>query len=327
MASTVFVVALDDHGDPIRQGSGFFIGKGKVATTFSAIDGASQIEIDLPDGSHMTTQDVLGWNRKENWALLEVQGAKIPPLKLAPANGWVVGGSCYVLSSPGPGARTIERVAITGTLPGKVKRFSVSWEGKVISSGSPVLDSRGRAIGLLGSGPNPMQELKEQNPRQTGIIYYAAIAPVVPISAFEGPAVSGAPTTLQQMSAEGLLVPPLARESQVGYAVLCSSFTRVGQTLAAGASMSVFYKRDNNVDVVVYWDPTRKIKAKDQARFYDAENRLRLETKPLKISLDPDERVDTGWRIPISSLAPGVYRVDVVLGDTPQWRSYFRIRQ
>jgi S1-C subfamily serine protease len=125
MASTVFVVALDEHGDPIRQGSGFFIGKGEVATTFSAIDGASQIEIDLPDGSHMTTQDVLGWDRKENWALLEVQGAKIPPLKPAPANGWVVGGSCYVLSSPGPGARTIERVAITGTLPGKVKRFSV----------------------------------------------------------------------------------------------------------------------------------------------------------------------------------------------------------
>jgi hypothetical protein len=33
------------------------------------------------------------------------------------------------------------------------------------------------------------------------------------------------------------------------------------------------------------------------------------------------------WTIPLGVLAPGIYRADVLLGKTVEWRAFFRVRQ
>lgn len=330
-ASSVFIAALDRDDELIRDGSGFFIAPGVVATTLGVIDGGASLQVELPGGSRVVTDKVLAWNREQDWALLGVGGAKVPPLKLAAPKSWKVGDTCYVLSSPTPGARTIQPVAITGTLPGErtSEDFSVSWTGKPMSLGSPVLDTYGRVIGILSGGLALTRDFSGYGQNQDGIIFFSGIQPVVAISQLPSLAGLKQPTTLADMAAQGLLIPPVARDTQAAYGRLCHDYARIGQAALAcsGPRTNVFSSRDNLMAVVITWGPNRKWKTTDQVRVYNDDNRLRIQTKRAKIDLKPQVTAFTGWKVPVSTLAPGVYRVDVLLGNTPEWRGYFRIHQ
>jgi hypothetical protein len=58
---------------------------------------------------------------------------------------------------------------------------------------------------------------------------------------------------------------------------------------------------------------------------FDEEGRLRGSSKPRKLRLRQGESFVQGWEIDLAALKAGVYRVDVVAGTAPLWRSFFRM--
>jgi S1-C subfamily serine protease len=329
LASGVFVIALDDHQEPFRTGSGFFIGSGIVLTAFEVIDGSSSIQIDLPDGSKREVDSVLAWNRAQDWALLAVDGTKVPPLKRAQPGSWKVGDPCYVTDSPSPGSRSILLVAITGMMESKKDggRFTISWNGSSRAIGSPVLDRYGNLIGMVGGSP----DFQATN-APAGLAYPNSNAipagpQVIPASLIQNPSPNTKPATLAQMAAQGLLIPPVDRDSQIISGYLCKDFKQVANSLQPFYMTDDFLFRDGQFAIVVIWNPSEKIKSTDQFRVYDTDNNLWLQNKPAKIQLKPHDTEFTGWKVPISQLKPGVYRLDVLLGGRPEWRTYLRIQR
>jgi S1-C subfamily serine protease len=329
LASSVFITALDDHQEPFRTGSGFFIDSGIVLTAFEVIDGSSSIQIDLPDGSKREVDSVLAWNRAQDWALLAVNGTKVPPLKRAQPGSWKVGDPCYVTDSPSPGSRSILLVAITGMMESKKDggRFTISWSGSSRAIGSPVLDRYGNLIGLVGGSPyfqwsNAPAGMAYPNP-------YAipAGSQVIPASLIQNPSADTKPATLAQMAAQGLFVPPVDRDSQIVSGYLCKDFKQHANSLEPFFMTDDFLLRDGQFAIVVIWNPSEKIKSTDQFRIYDTDNNLWLQNKPAKIQLRPHTMAYTGWKVLISHFHAGVYRLDVFLGDKPEWRTYLRIQR
>lgn len=113
LAASVFIDTLDAGGSVIRQGSGFFIAKGILATAFQVIDGATSLRIELPNGQSATTDRVLAWNRWQDWAIIGVEDSSAQVMDRAPADSWKVGDQGYLLDANENG-RTIQNVAITG---------------------------------------------------------------------------------------------------------------------------------------------------------------------------------------------------------------------
>jgi hypothetical protein len=63
-------------------------------------------------------------------------------------------------------------------------------------------------------------------------------------------------------------------------------------------------------------------------RVYDLSGRLLIESKPSKLDLKPRPAPTyTWWQADISSLKPAIYRVDVIVGLSPIWRAFFKVRE
>jgi S1-C subfamily serine protease len=104
-AASVFLTSLDQDGQAISSGLGFFVDQGIVLTAFQMIDGASSVRVDLADGSNATVANLVAWNRRQDWAILKMDLPKVEPLQRAAPGSWKVGDTCYVLSSHGQGSR------------------------------------------------------------------------------------------------------------------------------------------------------------------------------------------------------------------------------
>ncbi|HEV2618212.1 MAG TPA: serine protease, partial [Candidatus Acidoferrales bacterium] len=157
VAASAFIDSLNATGEVLRRGSGFSLGKGTLVTAFQVIDGASSLRVEFPDGQEITTNRVLTWNRRQDWAILKIDAPKAQALERAPLKSWKVGDGGYLFGSPNENSRTIENVGITGIeeTPDAGERVNTSWYDGSRTIGSPLLDSYGRVIGVLGGSLVP----------------------------------------------------------------------------------------------------------------------------------------------------------------------------
>ena len=334
LSASVFIDSLDAGGDVFRQGSGFFIGKGIVATAFQVIDGASSLRIDFPNGQNATTDRVLAWNRWQDWAIIKVDDSTAQALERAPTDSWKVGDQGYLLDANENG-RTIQNVGITGIQqpPDAGERVNTSWWGGSRTIGSPLLDKYGRAIGVLGGSLIPGMETV----RTVALGNYAvagqpfvgpSVPTVVPISLLPAEASLRQASTLAEIAAKGEFVPPLQHDSQLVNATLCKSFRRVGDVALMPTDQTTQFSRSRDtLQLVVTWGPDKKEKSVVQMRIFGLNNHLVEESKPGKIELRPQNTAYTGIRMPIAALAPGIYRADLFLGDAPEWRAFFKVTE
>ncbi|MFZ0213724.1 MAG: serine protease [Candidatus Acidiferrales bacterium] len=333
--ASVFIDSLDADGDMFRRGSGFFIDKGVLVTAFQVIDGASSLRVEFPDGQDAATDQVLVWNRRQDWAILKIDAPKGQVLERAPSKSWKVGDDGYLLGSPSENNRTIENVGITGVQesPDAGQRVNTSWHGEERTIGSPLLDAYGRVIGVLGGNLIPGIETLRRE--VTGNYYVVGQGPsnafvplVVPISLIPQDVSSRRPSTLGELAAEGQFVRPLPRDIQEVSGTLSRDFKRLGETgIFPVDSTTQFSRIRDTLAVVITWAPDKKTKSTLQLRIFDLDNHVVEQSRPEKIELRNQVTAYTGIKLPIASLKPGTYRVDLLLGDDPQWRAFFKVTE
>jgi hypothetical protein len=330
-AASVFVTSLDAEGEPITRGFGFFVDKNSVLTAFQVVDGATSLRIDFADGVRTVVYDVVAWNRPADWAILKVDSDKVQPLERAAPDSWRVGDLCYVLTSQGQGSRTIQSVSLTG-LQGSTKssqRLTLSEFGGQGILGAPLLDRYGRVIGLLSGGLAGMGSSRMGNwtayldPGQ-GITAIADLT-VLPLAQIPPGLASQPASTLADLATHGALEKPLPQVSQVITGSFCEDFRRVGDDFMPLRTTRSFSRARGNLALVVAWAPLNKLKGMQQLRVYDLNNQPVLQTTPSKIELQPRVTNTSAWKLPLASVPPGIYRVDVLLNDEPQWREFFQL--
>jgi hypothetical protein len=154
VAASVSIEKLDSRGQLIGGGSGFFLDGGLLVTTFRVIDGAQTLRIKLSDGSRLQSSEVVGWNRRQDWAILKLTAAKGPKLRKADSASVTVGDHCYWLDTKTDGGRVISDGQIVGKEPheGWGERYSISGLFNSLAMGRTGVERTWRGPGAARRG-------------------------------------------------------------------------------------------------------------------------------------------------------------------------------
>jgi len=330
LGGTVFLEKINAAGERLQTGSGFFVSEDVIITAFQVIDGASKMRAVLADGSSMELTHVIGWNRRQDWAVLKTPEARGKKLERAPANSWAIGDRCYTLDVPGESSRTIAELDLVGknTYGAAGERLNLSRPLDRRTFGSPLLNEYGEVIGLVGGALLPGSSTLD-GPRfgnWFGLLSADGVAQgslAVPLNMVS---LAGAqPTTLEAMLAGGQFAPPLSRER----VIMSVNLTRESEKNGVGTyrAGSEFSRKDGTIIFTVHWDAEQKRKGMAILRFFDANYGPLAESKPNKIDLKPGQLRTTAWTFPVDGFPPGVYRIDVYLDAEPVGRTFFRVKE
>ena len=86
-----------------------------------------------------------------------------------------------------------------------------------------------------------------------------------------------------------------------------------------------FSRASGHCVVFVTWVPAQKQDSTIQIEVFSEDNRRLQASEPRKVRLRSSESFVQSWELPLAALRPGIYRVDVVLGVEPVWRTFFRL--
>lgn len=332
--ASVFIEKVDSAGVTIGRGSGFFIGPSRILTAFESIDGASNLRIILPDGQTITSNEVLAWNRWQDWAVLKVGANETNFLKLAAAKSWSVGDHCFALGSSA-GGRTILSGRILGQSdqPRFGKRMTISIVAAPDEIGGPVVNEFGDVIGIIGGNVLPGVAFTNGN-QDTGMpglmpVTFSAPGLTVPVDIVDVPSANLAPTTLSALFANGVFFPPLTEHDRIGFAALTSQVERKNGPAWPQGIRTEFSLSQQTMSVFVNWKAKGKEKFKGiaDAHFFDLDNKEIAHTPPLKVNIHGGNIDSTYWTFKLNVFAPGAYRADIDLDGAPAWRQFFRVTQ
>ncbi len=325
-ASTAWLTALDAAGRPLRRGAAFSVEPGVVATAFQVVDGASTLRLSLPGGRSLETRHLQAWNRWQDWAVLALaEKADVPALPRAAGGGWSVGDHGFTLAQGEDGASVIVELSLAGrsSHPRAGERLSLAGGAPRESAGAPILDDYGELVGLLGGSTTPGDTWALGAPmsylRAVGGLARATPVALLPASPGAGP------VALEQLFAQGDFLPPVAGGALVGRALLGRGFD---PSQPLGLSEEAYeFQRAGDMVVWVQWRSPEKLKGVAVARIFDLDGKTLAETQPGKLSLGQNKGAVTAWRIPLATREPGTYRLDVLLGEQPCWRTFFKVHE
>jgi len=329
-AASVFVDKLDADGAPVSRGSGFFITPSQILTAFENIDGASNLRIVFPSGQTAPSNEVLAWNRWQDWAVLKVDSAQAAPLKLAAAKSWNIGDRCYSLGAA-DGGRTILSGGIVGQSNQSPvgERMTISIVAAPDEIGGPVINQFGEVIGMIGGNVLPGVAFTNSSPSVSApgslAPSYSAPGVTIPAEIVKIPPASQTARTLGQLFATGVFFPPLTANDQVGFAALALQIDRRNGPAWPRDVRSQFSLGQQSMSIFVNWKGKAKYKGTANVHFFDLESNEIAHTSPLKVNIHPGHIDSAYWTVALKTFSPGIYRVDVDLGDAPAWRQFFRI--
>lgn len=163
--AVVVVNTFDERGKPLFRGSGFFVGGSRLVTNLHVVGTAARVEVKTFDGQTLRVAGAVAFDASRDLALLETSAppAGVATLELE-ESGPSVGEEIFVVGHPNGGACEVTRGnALT------LWRFQEAGEMLRItaaisrgSSGSPVVNLRGRVVGVA-----------TMNLRRSGDFYFA----------------------------------------------------------------------------------------------------------------------------------------------------------
>ena len=322
----VFVESIDQDGQLINRGTGFFLSPDTIATAFQIIDGASTLQVILTNGSRLRVDRLADWDRASDWVLIKLDGRNEHFFRRAQVKPSQIGDTDYLFDAPKEGGRTIIPIDITGVQnsPGGAHLFNISWAGDLQSIGSPLVNRQGELVGMLAGAPvGPKVTTFNANAIMVNSETPLLVVPIglVPDSPREGRA-----ETLSGMASKGLFFPPVAHDPLALTGYVCDNYQvgPGGTVLPANILTDVSHKL-GTVTVVVIWHPTKNMKITAGLSFFDAQNKKIAVAKDVKVTLRNGDLVSTSWKVPLTSLPNGTYRLDVSGLDRVQWRTYFNV--
>jgi len=335
LEASVAIDKMAADGTPLGKGSGFWVGEGQVLTAFDVIDGATSLRVSFRDGSQLSTDQVIAWNRWQDWALLKVGGNAKSWLNRGPKEPRSVGDRCVFLEVSPAGARLADG-SVTGknAFPKAGDRLLVASGITSASFGGPLLDEYGNFVGILGGnivpGGDPIKILSLlSDPGATSkTTDWETTGLAVPTTLLPDFAVSASTTRLAELESRGEFLAPVFKPKSMQYATLASMVAKEpGSTPTPADYKRVFSRRDSKAVVYITWQPYTKEKLSSVLRLFNADNKLISESKPRELSLAPGKYMTSVWDIAIAGTAAGIYRVDLMLNDKTAWREFFRITE
>ncbi len=329
-AASVFIENINQLGERRSVGSGFFIGPDRLLTAFQVIDGASKVRIVTPAGQRLEAQEVVAWNRRQDWAILKVATDNAAALQSAASDSWTIGDRCYVLDVPAEGNRILIESSLIGkqTMSGAGDRLNVAENLSRRTLGSPLLNDQGEVIGLIGGNLIPAEAfLEDQTIAARGLGSASRGTLAVPISLISPPSASNQPTTIDDLARSGQFTPPLMGNEDVLNGTLSRNLNRKIDPPQPIEERSEFSRQDGRAILLVTWLPKQKRKGTPTLRLYDLDNRLVNESSGKKISVSPQKLSYTSWELNLMNLSPGIYRIDILLNTDTVWRTFFRIAE
>ena len=330
--ASAYVDKIDAHGKAVARSSGFYLDTGQFVTAFQNIDGATKLRVISTDGSAQDVTAVQSWNRWQDWAVLSVGGVKMAGVSRADPKSWSVGSVCYFLQTSSGSGRVIADGTIVGqnTFPKAGERLNLAESPNRASIGSPLVNEFGEVVGMVGGSLAPGTDLlgsyllttASSNLGQTSYIRDGLAVPInlIPLVASQNP-----PTSLEELTRNGQMLPLVSSEEKVVFAGLSLKLEKGKGVPTPTDSRQQFSHQDQKISVYVNWNENLPFKGTATMAVYDADNRALGQASPLKVTLHPGSLSLTSWEIPLTTMPSGIYRVDVSLGDDIVWRKFFRL--
>jgi Trypsin-like peptidase domain len=332
LASTVQIEKLDTKGEPMRSSSGFLTKQGQVTTSFRSIDGARSLRLRFADGSQATTDQVLAWNRRQDWVILAV-ATGAPALKTAEPKSWNVGDPCSWLDAKNEASRVLSQGQIVGMQPHGSwgERIELSGSYTSTASGGPLVNERGQVIGVLGGIlPDSLVNELPSAAQVEGIdLYYSSTNGTSVAINLIPETLPAQPIPLNELWNKGEMTPPIQNSKYVAYGMLSLGIKPGGKSKTlnpATAEMKVsFHRSDGTASAVITFANNETLKSTARVNIYDIDNHPIATGMPEKLNVNRGELSRRTWQFPISALAPGIYRFDLVIGDGVAWRQFFKV--
>jgi hypothetical protein len=130
------------------QGSGFFIGNGKIVTNFHVIDGAKKITVKTKDEKEYVVESVLGYDKSLDLAILKINSDNVS-LTISQSKV-AVGEDIYVLGSPLglTGTMTDGMISTASRILYNVNFIQITAAISHGNSGGPLVNAYGEVIGV-----------------------------------------------------------------------------------------------------------------------------------------------------------------------------------
>ena len=181
LPSTVSIIILDKHQQPLSLGSGFIVSKGRIVTNYHVIEGGYGGYI--LTGINQTKHKIEGYtviDKSKDLAIIDVPTLLDSPLSIEYQKKMEIGERIYAIGSPRGLSGTISDGIVSGFRDiNQQNLIQITAPISPGSSGGPVLNSNGDAIGVavgtLSSGQNlnfaiPVSDIKQLITKQTSSI-------------------------------------------------------------------------------------------------------------------------------------------------------------
>ena len=150
--SSVVLIVGSASGDKVAQGSGFIVGKDRVVTNYHVIAGLTAAYVLFADGRTEPVAGVVAADADQDAAVLDVHTGTRPALALGDELNLHEGDSVLAIGAP-QGLELSLTNGIISAFRNSEKKFLIQNTAPIApgSSGGPLLDSRGRAVGVTTS--------------------------------------------------------------------------------------------------------------------------------------------------------------------------------
>lgn len=332
--SVVWVHKLDRTASKFDRAMGFVIGSGAIATAFQAVDSAALLEIEFSDGRRVRTNELLAFSRTGDWTIIKADTGSSAPVPRGDVSKLLVG-QRLALFTFDSNIRVVGVVDVggQGVIPGFGGRIQITPEAAPEAAGGPLLDSTGRAVGIVGGSLRPGARISRsasignQEIRQT-LAHGAggtAVNSATTISDLPKEVPSNT-RTLEQLSKAGSLTPLLSPMPEL---VSAGTTNELRKRVSAGLppEVSEFSQRGPEVGLFAVWIKKGKLsKGAISIQAFDSTNKLRIGGSAKRVSL-AREAQEVGFTFSPSSLEPGTYRIDLSWDGIPVWRTFIQITE
>ena len=148
--AVVVVVAYDEKGEAISQGSGFIVrADGAIVTNYHVISNAKNIKIKAGD-KVLDIEGLILTDKENDLVILKAKGKDMPVVKLGDIGKVNIGEKVYVISSPEGLENTISDGLLSGIreIAPERKILQITASISSGSSGGPVFNKNGEVIGV-----------------------------------------------------------------------------------------------------------------------------------------------------------------------------------